>query len=129
MLDFRRRRVAARSQALAAASTGVWTDFPPIFAVRLKHCVCPRPLQVLQGTSVATFELHDSQSHRAREGGQDCNEVQQVRMLCFGGINGQGYCRVASQGVNGGGGRGDRTHRDRVAAVVTVCVIASTLLL
>ena len=98
MLGF--RRAAARSQALAAASTGVWTDFGPIFAVRLNHCVCPRPLQVLQGTGVPAFELHDSQSHRAREGGQDCNDVQQVRMLCFGGIDGQGYRRVARQGVN-----------------------------
>ena len=98
MLDF--RRAAARSQALAAASTGVWTDFSPIFAVRLKHCVCPRPLQVLEGTSVTAFESDDSKSHLAREGGQDCNEVQQVRMLCFGGIDGQCYRRVARQGVN-----------------------------
>ena len=35
VLGFRRRRAAARSQALAAASTGVWTDFSPIFTVRL----------------------------------------------------------------------------------------------
>ena len=42
-----------------------------------------------------------------------CNDVQQVRMLCFGGIDGQGCRRVASQGVNGGGGRDDRTHRFR----------------
>ena len=98
MLDF--RRAAARSQALAAASTGVWTDFSPIFAVRLKHCVCPRPLQVLQETSVSAFDFHDSQSHRAREGGQDCNDVQQVRMVCSGGMDGQGCRRVARQGVN-----------------------------
>ena len=80
VLDF--RRAAARSQALAAASTGVWTDFSPIFAVRLKHCVCPRPLQVLHGTSVAVFESDDSQSHRAREGGQDCNTMCS-RYACF----------------------------------------------